>query len=164
MRVITIPGVLTRIALLDIPGTGSTAPVRVFLHVLGSSAIAMLLETVAYPALRCSRSVLIDLPGFAYSSAASKVTKSASGNAAIRFSNDVDDSNEFDIKRKRSQAEVVACFLEHLELSHKHVIGHSMGGPIAVSLAYVQPDLVSHLTVAEPNLDPGYGALGTHII
>lgn len=158
---IDIPGVRTRIALLDIPGTDSTAPVRVFLHGLGSSSIATFPEIVAHPALRRSRSVLIDLPGFGYSSAASKVTKSASRNAAIRFSSDSDDSNEFDIE---SQAEVVARILEHLELSHAHVVGHSMGGSIAVSLAYVRPDLVSHLTVAEANLDLGHGTLGTHII
>lgn len=158
---IDIPGVRTRIALLDIPGTDSATPVRVFLHGLGSSSIATFPEIVAHPTLRHSRSILIDLPGFGYSNAESKVTKSASRNATTRFSSGSVDSDEFDIE---SQAKAVARILEHLELSHAHVIGHSMGGSIAVSLAYVRPDLVSHLTVAEPNLDPGHGTLSTHII
>lgn len=39
-----------------------------------------------------------------------------------------------------------------------------MGGSIAIALADTRPDLVTRLTVAEPNLDPGRGTLSNHII
>ena len=59
---------------------------------------------------------------------------------------------------------MVARVLEHLGISQAHVIGHSMGGSIAIALATARPDLVAMLTVAEPNLDPGHGTLSNHII
>jgi pimeloyl-ACP methyl ester carboxylesterase len=53
LKVVSFPQEAISVALLDLPGTDSTATPRVFLHGLGSSA----------------RSVLIDLPGFGHSTA-----------------------------------------------------------------------------------------------
>jgi pimeloyl-ACP methyl ester carboxylesterase len=63
-----------------------------------------------------------------------------------------------------SQAEIVATLLDHLPLSSCVIIGHSMGGSIAILLADSRPDLVSHLIVAEGNLDPGPGFVSGRIV
>jgi pimeloyl-ACP methyl ester carboxylesterase len=52
----------------------------------------------------------------------------------------------------------VAELLDHIGLRGCAVIGHSLGGSIAITLATLRPDLVSNLVVAEANLDPGGGA------
>ncbi len=149
MRIVTIPHSNMRIALLDMPGTDPSALVQVFLHGLGSSSIATFPAIAAHPSLRSARSILIDLPGFGYSSAPSSAPSSSPAYPSFRI---------------EDQAEAVACVLGHLEVPHAHVIGHSMGGSIAIALANARPDLVARLTVAEPNLDPGHGALSNHII
>lgn len=153
MRIVTIPYSNMRIALLDMPGTDPSALVQVFLHGLGSSSIATFPAIAAHPSLRSARSILIDLPGFGYSSA----TSSAPSNATSL-------SQAYPSFRIEDQAEAVARVLGHLGISKAHVIGHSMGGSIAIALATALPDLVAMLTVAEPNLDPGPGTLSNHII
>jgi len=161
VRIITIPGVATRIALLDMPGSDPNAPVRVFLHGLGSSSIATFPELAAHRMLRHSRSILIDLPGFGYSSATGSAMGSTRVGTTDEGSSSSHDSQAFGME---SQADVVAHVLEHLGLSQVHMVGHSMGGSIAIAVAYARPDLVAHLIVAEPNLDPGHGTLSNHII
>lgn len=61
------------------------------------------------------------------------------------------------------QATIVAGVVEETELPPVDVIGHSMGGSVAIALAARRPDLVNRLIVAEPNLDPGVGDLSVHI-
>jgi pimeloyl-ACP methyl ester carboxylesterase len=56
-------------------------------------------------------------------------------------------------------ANIVASLLDYLNLKGCAVIGHSMGGSIAIVLATTRPDLVSNLIVAEGNLDPGLGSV-----
>jgi pimeloyl-ACP methyl ester carboxylesterase len=63
-----------------------------------------------------------------------------------------------------SQVDNVAALLDHLALQDCCVVGHSMGGSIAVLLAYARPDLVSHLVIAEGNLDPGPGFVSGRIV
>lgn len=53
---------------------------------------------------------------------------------------------------------VVAELLDSVGLSGCAVIGHSLGGTVAITLAGLRPDLVSNLVVAEANLDLGGGA------
>jgi pimeloyl-ACP methyl ester carboxylesterase len=60
-------------------------------------------------------------------------------------------------------AMVVANLLDHLGIKDSVVIGHSLGGTIAIALTQKRSDLVSCLIVAEPNLDPGAGT-GSKII
>jgi pimeloyl-ACP methyl ester carboxylesterase len=75
--------------------------------------------------------LLIDLPGYGYSS------------HPPTFPHTLE-----------AHADSTAHLLDRLGAPHCHVIGHSMGGAIAITLAARRPDLVSSLTVIEPNLDP----------
>jgi pimeloyl-ACP methyl ester carboxylesterase len=54
-------------------------------------------------------------------------------------------------------AEVVAWLLDQLGRTQCTVIGHSMGGAVAIMLADMRPDLVQRLVLAESNLDAGGG-------
>lgn len=123
----------------DLPG--STAPALVMLHGLGSAASAWYPRAAHHPKLRDHRSLLVDFLGYGYS----------------------DRPRSYDYSME-AQAETVASLLDHLELTHCTVIGHSMGGSIAILLADSRPDLVSHLIVAEGNLDPGPGFVSGRIV
>ena len=52
-------------------------------------------------------------------------------------------------------AATVAALLDRLDLTGCAVIGHSMGGSVAIVLATLRPDLVGRLVVAEGNLEAG---------
>ena len=54
-------------------------------------------------------------------------------------------------------AQTVAELHDHLGLRHCALIGHSMGGSVAITLAAIRPEIVSRLVIAEGNLDPGGG-------
>lgn len=140
MQVMSIFEQRMRIAYLDMAGGNSDATPYVFIHGLGSSAIATFPAIATRPELRQHRSILIDLPGFGYSSAPDDWT--------------------FSIE---DQAEVLGEMLDRLDLPPVHLVGHSMGGSIAIAFAHRQPERVARLTVAEPNLDPGTGTLSGHI-
>ena len=122
----------------DLPGT---APPLVMLHGLGSSASSWYPRAAHHPRLREHRCLLVDFLGYGYS----------------------DRPHSYDYSME-SQAENVASLLDHLDLSHCVVIGHSMGGSIAILLADSRPDLVSHLIVAEGNLDSGPGFVSGRIV
>jgi len=51
-------------------------------------------------------------------------------------------------------AGVVARLLDHLGPRGCHVVGHGLGGSIAIVLAAARSDLVAGLVAIEPNLDP----------
>lgn len=139
----SLPGLDTpvHVAWLDLPGRAPDAPVRVFLHGLGSSSIATFPEHAVQKPQEAPRSILIDLPGFGYSRTAP---------AAWSFS-------------MEDQADLVAGMLGELALGPVTLIGHSMGGSIAIALAARHPEQVATLIAAEPNLDPGVGSLSSHI-
>lgn len=60
-------------------------------------------------------------------------------------------------------AETVAEILDAEQLSGCTVVGHSMGGTVAIMLALQRPDLVANLIVGEGNLTPGGGLATRHI-
>jgi pimeloyl-ACP methyl ester carboxylesterase len=60
-------------------------------------------------------------------------------------------------------AHTVAMLLDHLDLSQCNLIGYSMGGAIAITLASARPDLVASLVLMEANLDPGKGLISSKI-
>jgi pimeloyl-ACP methyl ester carboxylesterase len=112
----------------------------VWLHGLGGAASADFAPVVASPPLIGRRSLLIDLFGH--------------GNS--------DGPEEFGYTLE-GHAHSVSQLLDHLSLKGCAVVGHSMGGSVAITLAALRPDLVSRLIIAEGNLDPGGGMVSTRI-
>jgi pimeloyl-ACP methyl ester carboxylesterase len=112
----------------DLPGR---EPVCLYLHGLGSASSADFPHIARHPQLASYRALLIDLLGYGFS------------DQPAAFSHTL-----------AAHAEIIARLLDHLGLRQCHVIGHSMGGSIAIALAGARPDLVSGLVVAECNLDP----------
>ncbi|MFD0522416.1 alpha/beta fold hydrolase [Paractinoplanes durhamensis] len=118
------------LAVLDL---GAAEPVRVYLGGLGSASTVAFAEVTGHPELAGhGRHILIDLIGSGWS--------------------DHDDTFGHTIDE---HARTVIGVLDELALREVTLIGHSLGGSIAISLAAQRPDLVGHLIVAEPNLDPG---------
>jgi pimeloyl-ACP methyl ester carboxylesterase len=60
-------------------------------------------------------------------------------------------------------ASSVAAVLDAACAEPVHLLGYSMGGAVAVSLALLRPDLVSRLVVCEGNLKPGGGEASRRI-
>jgi len=115
---------------VDLPGK---RPV-LFLHGLGSASSFAFPEIAEHPRLRHHRSILIDLLGFGYSDRP----------AAFSYS-------------MHHQADIVARLLDHLKVEGAALVGHSMGGAIAVLVANARPSRVGRLVLAEANLDPEPG-------
>lgn len=124
----------------DIPG--STDSVRVFLHGLGAASTFDYSEIAVHPALRTTghRSLLIDLFGFGYS----------------------DRPRDFGYTLTE-HADAVAAVLDAEHVRGAELVGHSMGGAVALVLAARRPELVGSLTLAEANLRTGGGAWSRRI-
>jgi pimeloyl-ACP methyl ester carboxylesterase len=123
---------------LDLAAAGG---VRVFLGGLGSATTVAFAQVVGHPGLAgTGRHVLVDLIGSGWS--------------------DHDDTFGHTIDE---HAGTVITALEALALRDVTLIGHSLGGSVAISLAAQRPDLIAHLVVAEPNLDPGVGTFSAEI-
>ena len=133
MEALLIKGLNAYIRYHNIPGG---KPALVFIHGLGSASSPWFPRILSHPLLGARRAVLVDLLGFGFSDRPSK----------FRYS-------------MEDHADTVTSLLEHLNLERCAVIGHSMGGSIAIVLATTNPDLVSNLIVAEGNLDPGPGSV-----
>lgn len=57
-----------------------------------------------------------------------------------------------------SQARTVVAVMDHLGIGTADILGHSMGGTVAIRLALDHPGRVGRMAVAEANLVPGGGA------
>lgn len=121
----------------ELPGDG--IPV-VCLPALSFAAVPNFLPLVTQPEFRGRRILLIDFVGSGFSG----------HSESFGFSLD---------EHSKTIAEVleVAC------ADPVHLIGHSMGGSVAVSLAFSRPDLVSRVIVCEGNLKPGGGEASRQI-
>ena len=128
MQNLYLPELDAHLCYHDFPGE---EPACVYLHGLGSAASADFPRIASDSRLAHYRAVLIDLLGFGFSDRPSAFPHTLEAHAAT-----------------------VARVLDHLALRRCHVIGHSMGGSIAIALASARPDLVSGLVVAECNFDP----------
>ncbi len=58
-------------------------------------------------------------------------------------------------KSIRNQAEGIKAIIEEFPQSYKMIIGHSMGGPIAVYIAMLEPELIDGMLLIAPTIDPG---------
>jgi pimeloyl-ACP methyl ester carboxylesterase len=126
MEALWLPGCGAFLRYYDLPGARTAL---VWLHCLGGAA-AGYLQTARQPVLAGRRAVLVDLLGFGCS------------DRPARYSYALEE-----------QAETVAALLDHLGLRGSVVIGHSMGGSVAITLAGLRPDLVGRLVIAEAPLE-----------
>lgn len=123
------------IRFIDVPGTtafDSDVPApRLYLHGLGATAAHYYSEAVAHPLLAGHRSLLMDLPGHGASDAPSDFGYTL-----------------------EEHADAVAAVLPD---GVYDVIGHSMGGAVAIQLAARHPERVRRLIAVDANLDPYSG-------
>jgi len=131
VRSLLLPDVGAVIRFHDLPGAG---PAVVLLHGLGAAGSSDLVGTACRSPLVRHRRLVIDFLGFGYS----------------------DRPPDFGY-RLQDHAAAVAAVLDSAGLSRCWVIGHSMGGTVAIVLASQRPDLTAALVVVEGNLDPGVG-------
>lgn len=128
MRTLYLDDLDAHLGFHDLPGP---APVCIYLHGLACASSADYPMVVRSSRLPHHRAVLIDLLGFGFS------------DRPVEFSHALE-----------AHADVVARLLDHLGLDGCRVVGHSWGGSIAIVLATRRRDLVRHLVVLEPNLEP----------
>lgn len=114
---------------VDLPGA---PPPCVFIHGALDSSIAGMAMTAAQPALAQRRRLLVDLLGYGMS--------------------DRPKAAQYSLER---HAEIIAELLDHLKVRGSQLVGHSMGGAVAVMVASERPDLVCDLVLAEGNLSDG---------
>ncbi|GLZ81143.1 alpha/beta hydrolase [Actinorhabdospora filicis] len=112
---------------VEIPGDDAPAP-RLYLHGLGSSSPYYYAAAVAHPLLAGHRSLLLDLPGHGASDA----------------------PGDFGYTPE-DHADAVAAALPE---GAYDVIGHSMGGSVAIMFAARYPERVRRLVAVDANLDP----------
>lgn len=115
-------------------------PPNVFLHGIGRSSIT-LAHIAAHERLQPSRALLVDLLGFGIS-----------------------DKPETFPYTLDAHADVIVRLLDGIGASGSRLIGHSLGGAVAILVASRRPDLVSALVVAEGNLDPGGAQMSNAIV
>ncbi|MEU0084588.1 alpha/beta hydrolase [Streptomyces sp. NPDC006274] len=104
---------------------------RVYVHGLGAASAPYHAHIAARPALAGRRSLFVDLPGHGIS------------DRPAGFGYTLED-----------HAAALAAVLDTADTGPAEIVGHSMGGAVAVVLAHRRPDLVAALTLTEANLDP----------
>ncbi len=122
----------------DLPGE---QPACVFIHGALDSSIAGMAMTAAQPGLAGRRRVLVDLLGYGMS--------------------DRPRAAEYSLQR---HARIVTDLLDHLDIGRCQLVGHSMGGAVAVMVASERPDLVCDLVLAEGNLTDGPGGFASFAV
>ncbi|MEU6844572.1 alpha/beta hydrolase [Streptomyces sp. NPDC046716] len=106
-------------------------PARVYVHGLGAASTVYHAHVAARPELAGRRSLFVDLPGHGIS------------DRPADFGYTLED-----------HADALAAALDAAGVSGAEIVGHSMGGAVAIVLAHRRGDLVSRLVVTEANLDP----------
>lgn len=127
MKAVHLPAHEAHVRYLEVPGGD---PPLVWLHGWQCTSSGELLEAAVQPPLSGRRSLLIDLLGHGYS------------DRPERFGYTVED-----------HADVVVTLVDALGLTECGIVGHSMGGTVAIHVAAARPDVVSLLVLAEGGPD-----------
>ena len=114
---------------IEVPGAD---PPVLWLHGWQCSSTGELMAAAVQAPLRGRRSLLIDFLGHGYS----------------------DRPPEFAYTRE-AHARTIVALIDALGLSECGLVGHSMGGAVAVHVATARPTIVSLLIMAEPAIDAG---------
>jgi pimeloyl-ACP methyl ester carboxylesterase len=114
---------------IEVPGAD---PPILWLHGWQCSSTGELMPAAVQAPLRGRRSLLIDFLGHGYS----------------------DRPPEFAYTRE-AHARTIVALIDALGLSECGLVGHSMGGAVAVHVATARPAIVSLLILAEPSIDAG---------
>ncbi|MFB6891553.1 alpha/beta fold hydrolase [Kitasatospora sp. NPDC056327] len=128
MRDATVTPNGDRIRWVEIPGR---EPARLYLHGLGASSPVYYAGAVAHPLLTGRRSLLLDLLGFGIS----------------------DRPADFPYTLE-AHADAVAAAVRAAGAERVEVIGHSLGGAVAIALAHRHPGLVGSLVLVDAVIDP----------
>ena len=131
MRSFVLPHPSCRLRFHDLPGND---PPLLFVHGLGCASSCDYPRVAADPALAGRRRILVDLLGFGFS------------DRPEDFGYTVED-----------HAGTLGALIDRLGLSSVDLLGHSMGGAIAIVTATRDPKRVRRLVLSEPNLDAGGG-------
>ncbi|SDD84156.1 alpha/beta fold hydrolase [Ruegeria marina] len=121
--------------------TPQEGPVIVYLPAISFSAVASFFEVVTHPDMPRHRALLVDYLGSGAS----------------------DHPNGFDYSLE-GHAACIAALLDGAACRGATVMGHSMGGSVAIHLATTRPDLVGNLIVGEGNVTAGGGGLVRQIV
>ena len=131
------PKIQAFIRYLDFPGY---EPSLVYIAGLGLASTAAFPRIVIEPGLSERHSILVDLLGCGYS--------------------DKPDHFRYSLEE---HATTLSGLLDHIGSRQCILVGHSMGGAVAIELASKRPDLVVQLILAEANLEAGGGMLSSSI-
>ena len=107
----------------EIAGGGETV---VYIPALSFPAVANFLSVATHPKMPKHRAIFVDNLGSGFS-----------------------DYSEIFSYSMEDHAQTVARILDHEGVKDATVVGHSMGGTVAIMLALSRPDLVSNLVVGE---------------
>lgn len=118
----------SRVRWTEVDGAG---PARIYVHGLGAASTVYHAHIAARPELAGRRTLFVDLPGHGLS------------DRPADFGYSLED-----------HADAVAAVLDEAQVTGAEIIAHSMGGSVAIVLAYKRPELVTRLVLTEANLDP----------
>src|SRR5678816_913383 len=127
MKAVFLPGETAFIRYLEIPGDD---PPLLWLHGWHCSSTGELMPAAVRAPLRGRRSLLVDFLGHGYS------------DKPLDFGYAIED-----------HARTIVALLDALGSSECGLIGHSMGGGIAIHVATARPRIVSLLVMAEGHID-----------
>lgn len=127
MKAVFLPGDRAFIRYVEIPGDN---PPLLWLHGWQCSSTGELLPAAVQAPLRGRRSLLIDFLGHGYS----------------------DKPSDFAYSMEE-HARTIVALIDALALDRCGLVGHSMGGGVAVHVASARPTVVSLLIMAEGSLD-----------
>lgn len=121
----------------DFPGN---EPSVVYLGGLGIASTAVYPRVLFEAGLSKRHSILVDVFGSGYS------------DSPDHFSYSIED-----------HASTLSGLLDHIGSKRYALVGHSLGGAIAIELASKRPDMVNQLILAEANIDAGGGRFSRSI-